>query len=162
MNLLLAFDTELDQISLVLGGRLARFIFANLFRALGITRRHLSDDGQHLWDTIQQDGFRRLIPEDSGEQGGILIFPSHPVTDHVLGRLTSWLQDKNKLHTVLTHCVPILPLRRHRWGSGLQLSGLTIERLQIFLTPGGAPPVTFFDDAMISGHTFQQLSLIHI
>ena len=162
VNLLLAFDTELDQISLALGGRLARFLFANLFRALGITRDHLSDDGQHLWDTIQQDGFRRLIPQGSGEQGGILVFPSHPVTDHVLGRLTGWLQDKNKLHTVLTHCVPILPLRRHRWGSGLQLSGLTIERLQMFLTPGGAPPVTFFDDAMISGHTFQQMkSLLH-
>jgi hypothetical protein len=163
INLLLAFDTELDQISLVLGGRLARFLFANLFRALGIKREHLDDDGQRLWDTIQQDRFRRLIPQGSGEQNGILIFPSHPVTDHVLGRLTGWLQDnKDKLHTVLTRCVPILPLRRHRWGSGLQLSGLTIERLQTFLTQSGAPPVTFFDDAMISGHTFQQMkSLLH-
>lgn len=162
VNLLLAFDTELDQISLVLGGRLARFVFANLFRALGITRDHLNDDGRRLWDTIQQDGFRRLIQQDPGEQGGILIFPSHPVTDHVLGRLTDWLQDKDKLRAVLTHCVPILPLRRHRGGSGLQLSGLTIERLETFLTPDGPPPVTFFDDAMISGHTLQQMkSLLH-
>ena len=162
VNLLLAFDTEFDQISLVLGGRLARFVFANLFRALGITRGHLNDDGKRLWDTIQKDGFRRLIPQDVGELGGILIFPSHPVTDHVLGRLTSWLENTEKLHTVLTHCVPILPLRRHRGGSGLQLSGLTIERLKSFTTKDNAPPVTFFDDAMISGHTFQQMkSLLH-
>lgn len=162
VNLLLAFDTELDQISLVLGGRLARFVYANLFRALGIARDDLNDDGGRLWDTIWKDGFRRLIPRDPGEQDGILIFPSHPVTDHVIGRLTGWLQDQDKLNAVLNHCVPILPLRRHRGGSGLQLSGLTLERLQSFVTEGGAPPVTFFDDAMISGHTFQQMkSLLH-
>ncbi|MBK7664432.1 MAG: hypothetical protein IPJ21_12970 [Sterolibacteriaceae bacterium] len=162
VNLLLAFDTELDQISLVLGGRLARFVYVNLFRALGISRDHLNDDGKRLWDMIGKDAFRRQIPGDLGEQGGILIFPSHPVTDHVLGRLTGWLQDQDKLHAVLTHCVPILPLRRHRGGSGLQLSGLTIERLQSFVTQDGAPTVTLFDDAMISGHTFQQMkSLLH-
>lgn len=157
VNLLLAFDTELDQISFVLGGKLARFLFANLFRALGITQEHLNEEGQRLWKTIQQDGFRRLIPKYSKEQGGILVFPSHPVTDHVFWRLSSWLQDE-KLQTVLTHSVPLLPLRRHRWGSGLQLSGLTIERLKAFITPGVAPPpVTYFDDAIISGHTFQQI-----
>lgn len=162
VNLLLAFDTELDQISLALGGRLARFVYANLFAALGILRDHLKDDGKRLWDMIEKDAFRRLIPGGNGEQGGILIFPSHPVTDHVLGRLTGWLQDQEKLHTVLTRCVPILPLRRHRGGSGLQLSGLTIERLQSFVTQDSAPPVTYFDDAMISGHTFQQMkSLLH-
>lgn len=162
VNLLLAFDTELDQISLALGGRLARFVYANLFRALGITRDDLTEDGSRLWDMIEKDGFRRLIPRDPGDQGGILVFPSHPVTDHVIGRLTGWLEDPSKLHAVLTHCVPILPLRRHRGGSGLQLSGLTLERLQSFVTRDGAPPVTFFDDAMISGHTFQQMkSLLH-
>ncbi|MBK8183232.1 MAG: hypothetical protein IPK63_10215 [Candidatus Competibacteraceae bacterium] len=162
VNLLLAFDTELDQISLILGGRLARFVYANLFRALGISRDHLNDDGRRLWDMIETDAFRRLLPQDPGTQNDILIFPSHPVTDHVIGRLTNWLQDKDKLHTVLTHCIPILPLRRHRGGSGLQLSGLTLERLQSFVTKDGAPSVTFFDDAMISGHTFQQIkSLLH-
>lgn len=162
VNLLLAFDTELDQISLALGGRLARFVYANLFRALGISREHLKDDGKRLWDMIEKDAFHRLIPGGDGNHGGILIFPSHPVTDHVLGRLTGWLQDQDKLRTVLIRCVPILPLRRHRGGSGLQLSGLTLERLQSFVTPGNVPPVTFFDDAMISGHTFQQMkSLLH-
>ncbi len=157
VNLLLAFDTELDQISLALGGKLARFVYANLFRALGISREHLKDDGKRLWDMIEKDAFRRLIPGGNAEYGGILIFPSHPVTDHVLGRLTGWLQDQDMLHTVLNHCVPILPLRRHRGGSGLQLSGLTLERLQSFVTKDSVPPVTFFDDAMISGHTFQQM-----
>jgi|GEM_PF-2167952 len=162
VNLLLAFDTELDQISLVVGGRLARFVYANLFRALGISREHLNDDGRRLWDRIGKDAFRRLIPGDPGEQGGILVFPSHPVTDHVLGRLTSWLNDRDKLDSVLRHCVPILPLRRHREGSGLQLSGLSIERLQFFVANDSAPPVTLFDDAMISGHTVQQMkSLLH-
>ena len=162
VNLLLAFDTELDQISLVLGGRLGRFVYANLFRALGITRDHLNEDGRRLWDVIEKDGFRRLIPREPGAKGGILVFPSHPVTDHVLGRLTSWLHDQNNLRTLLSRCVPILPLRRHRGGSGLHLSGLALERLESLVTENGAPPVTFFDDAMISGHTFRQMkSLLH-
>jgi hypothetical protein len=162
VNLLLAFDTELDQISLALGGRLARFVYANLFTALGISREHLKDEGKRLWDMIEKDAFRRLIPGGNSEQGGILIFPSHPVTDHVFGRLTGWLENQDKLRTVLNHCVPILPLRRHRGGSGIQLSGLTLERLQSFVTQNSVPPVTFFDDAMISGHTFQAMkSLLH-
>lgn len=164
VNMLLAFDTELDQISLVLGGRLARFVYDNLFRALGLGREDLNDEGQRLWDTIEDDGFRRLLPRSPGNQRGIVVFPAHPVTDHVVGRLTGWLDDSRVLRSTLERCVPILPLRRHRGGSGLQLSGLTLERLQSFVPVDGTPPplVTFFDDALISGHTFRQMkSLLH-
>ena len=99
-----------------------------------------------------------MIPFSSGKPNGILVYPSHPVTDHVVGRLTGWLENRNKLNEVLERCVPILPLRRYRAGSGLQLSGLTLEHLQSFITIDTKPPsVTYFDDALISGHTYQQV-----
>lgn len=48
VNLLLAFDTELDQVSLVVGGKLARFVYANLFRVFGITLGDLNEAGRLL------------------------------------------------------------------------------------------------------------------
>ncbi len=158
VNLLLAFDTELDQVNLLVGGKLARFVYANLFRAFAIRRDHLNEEGERLWDRIEKDRFQRLIPCNSCQLTGILVYPSHPVSDHVVGRLTGWLKNQDKLNEVLERCVPILPLRRYRAGSGLQLSGLTLEHLKSFIAEGTEPPsVTYFDDALISGHTYQQV-----
>lgn len=167
INLLLAFDTELDQISLALAGALGRYIYANLFRVLAIRPTHLNALGKSLRAAIRHDGFRHLLPATIGRDKGLLLFPSHPVTDHVLARLMTWVEDEAKRDDILGRCIPVLPLRRHRGGSGLQLSGLTLERLKSFTSSlddqsRPPPPIVFFDDAMISGRTFLELkSLLH-
>lgn len=167
INLLLAFDTELDQISIALAGTLGRFIYANLFRVLDLQPEHLNALGKSLHGAIKHDNFRNLLPASIGQNGGLLLFPSHPVTDHVLARLMTWVEDDTKRNEVLARCIPVLPIRRHRGGSGLQLSGLTLERLRSFVPgrddgTGSPPPIVFFDDAMVTGRTFIELkSLLH-
>lgn len=167
INLLLAFDTELDQISIALAGTLGRFIYANLFRVLNVKPEHLNALGKSLHKAIQHDDFRNLLPASIGCNRGLLLFPSHPVTDHVLARLMTWIEDDTKRAEILTYCIPVLPLRRNRGGSGLQLSGLTLERLRSFASTQEddarpPPPIVFFDDAMVTGRTFIEFkSLLH-
>lgn len=162
LNLLLAFDTELDRISVALGGSLARFIYANLFRTFGLTEDHLNEKGQQILEAVSQDNYRKLLPAELGTRNPLLLYPSHPVTDHVIDKFLSLLsdvvsdgQDRSPLDAVRVRLVAILPIRRHRSGSGLQISGLILERLKCIPTP--RPPVVLFDDAFISGRTYADL-----
>ncbi|MCI0724677.1 MAG: phosphoribosyltransferase, partial [Acidobacteria bacterium] len=159
VNLMLAFDTELDRISLVLAGSLARWVYANLFRTFCLENAHLTVAGQSLRGAIEQDRYQRLLPEDLADQNPVLLYPSHPVTDHVVDRFLSFIGDHNRLEEIRARMLPMLAIRRHRGGSGLQLSGLTLDRLEGIRFGYGKkrPPVVFFDDAMISGRTYEEL-----
>lgn len=143
---------------------MGRYIYANLFRVFDIRKEHLCETGQSLFRAIHQDKFRRFLPESLAHSNALLIFPSHPVTDHVIDCFLALVDDEAKRSDIYSRCIPILPLRRHRGGSGLQISGLTLERLEILYhsKQPETPPVVFFDDAMISGRTYSEIkSLLH-
>lgn len=159
VNLMLAFDTEVDRISLVLAGSLARWVYANLFRIFALESAHLTDVGQRLLKAIADDGYRRLLPEGLAQQEPLVVYPSHPVTDHIVDRFLSLVADHNRLEALRARMLAILPIRRHRGGSGLQVSGLTLDRLEKIRVGRSKkrPPVVFFDDAVISGRTYEEV-----
>ncbi len=161
LNLLLAFDTELDHISLELGGTLARFLYLNLFDVLGLKYSDLTSTGKSIIEAAKRDDDVRRYPKSLGEQGALLIYPSHPVTDHVIDKFLSLILDEpddetntSSLQRVRDRIIPVLPIRRHRSGSGLQISGLILERLQSITD---RRPVVIFDDALISGRTYSDI-----
>lgn len=159
INLMLAFDTELDRISLVLAGSLARWVYANLFRIFALETAHLTETGQRLLNAIANDQYRRLLPEGLAQQEPLVVYPSHPVTDHIVDRFLSLIGNHDRLETVRARMLAILPIRRHRGGSGLQISGLTLERLDKMWVGRRkkCPPVVFLDDAVISGRTYEEV-----
>lgn len=157
LNLLMAFDTELDRINLAFGGSLARFVYANFFNIFGLNESHLNDKGREIFQAIRKDKYQKLLPADL--EGALLLYPSHPVTDHMVDRFLSLVSDipadgteDSPLDDVRNHLIAVLPIRRHRGGSGLQISGLILERLKQIGVP--KPPVVWFDDALISGRTY--------
>lgn len=164
INLLLAFDTELDRISLVLeGGSLARFTYANLFCALGVTQEHLNEQGRKLLAIVGNDNYRHLLPPGLWDRKPLLVYPSHAVTDHIIDRFLGLFLPEY-MEAVRSRLIAILPVRRHRSGSGLQVSGITLERLRSFVPPEKEtdqpeppPPVIYFDDAVISGRTYEEI-----
>jgi hypothetical protein len=160
LNLLLAFDTELDRINLALTGSLARFVYANFLNLFGLTPKDLNDKGRELFEAIQRDDYSKLIPQHLASEDALLLYPSHPVTDHILDRFLGLIENQHSngqtpLSRVQDRIVAVLPVRRHRTGSGLQISGLVLERLQKRATRN--PPVVMFDDALISGRTYADL-----
>lgn len=163
INLLLAFDTELDRVSLAVGGSLARFMFANLFLIFGLTPDKLTDTGQHLLRAIEKEREMLspyLLPETLAALGTILVYPSHAVTDHVIDRFLGLIQDDAELKKIRDRIRGILPVRRYRSGSGLQVSGLVLEWLDARANRKGRkkiPPAVIFDDAVISGRTYHDL-----
>lgn len=159
INLMLAFDTELDRISLVLAGTLARWAYANLFRVFSVKSAHLTDAGKSVCKAIEDDGYRKLLPTWLAEKNAVLIYPSHPVTDHIIDRFLSLFKDHSALSSVRARIYAVLPVRRNRGGSGLQISGLMLDRLDRIRVgrKSKRPPVVFFDDAVISGRTYEEL-----
>jgi len=154
INLLLAFDTDLDRISLVLGGSLDRFTYANLFRIFGIKEEDLNQQNKTLFNKIKEDNYRHLLPAEIGTKEPLLVYPSHPVTDHIIDCFLGLLSE-NAMKNVRSRLIGILPIRRHRTGSGLQVSGISLERLRI--TAKTDIPVVFFDDGVISGRTYEEV-----
>lgn len=163
INLLLAFDTELDRVSLAVGGSLARFMFANLFLIFGLTPDKLTDAGKRLLGAIKKEReilSPYLLSETLAARGAILVYPSHAVTDHVIERFLGLVQDDTELKELRSRIRGILPVRRYRSGSGLQVSGLVLEWLQARISSKGRrkpPPAVIFDDAVISGRTYHDL-----
>lgn len=169
LNLLMAFDTELDRISLVLGGSLARFVYANLFRIFDLDERHLNQNGCEIYRAIQKDEqrrpYRHLFGNEIATKQPVLVYPSHPVTDHVVDRFLALVLD-SEVERIRKRIHGVLPVRRFRSGSGLQLSGLVVDRLRAVVpkkeTRKKPPPVVFFDDALISGRTYEEIKrLLH-
>ena len=162
LNLLLAFDTELDRISLALEGSMARFVYANFFRLFKLDNTQLNQRGKELFKADQNDQYLKLLPNYLSEENALLLYPSHPVTDHIMDRFLSLVADKihqgeqsSPLDRVRSRLIAVLPIRRYRSGSGLQISGLVLKRLQDIPSP--KPPVVIFDDALISGRTYSDL-----
>ena len=153
LNLLLAFDTELDKINLEVAGSMARFVYANFFRLFGLRADELDPRRERLLDAIQKESYTHLLPEGLNARKALLVYPSHPVTDHVIDRFLGLIQEPT-LSRIRERILPILPIRRHRTGSGLQVSGLVLQRLASLDEP--KPPVVFFDDALITGRTYAE------
>lgn len=159
INLLLAFDTELDRISLALGGSLARFAYANFFNVFGISEANLNEQGKKLFSVVSGDKYHHLLPAEIGRKSAegnepLLVYPSHPVTDHIIDRFLGLLSEET-LIKIRSQLIAILPVRRHRSGSGLQVSGITLERLGKAANPD--TPVVYFDDGVISGRTYEEI-----
>lgn len=162
INMLRAFDTELDQISLALDGSLARFTYANLFRIFDLRTEHLNESGAQLVEAIELDDYRNRFPQNMHARKPALIYPSHPTTDHIIDKFMSMIADHEKREYVQSRVIPILPLRRNRRGLGLQISGLVLERLQAVCRASDQPLLVYFDDALITGRTFAEIkSLAH-
>lgn len=158
INLLLAFDTELDRISLALGGSLARYIYANLFHIFGVGAEDLNEQGKKLLPIIANDAYRRILSLDvvkkSDGREPLLVYSAHPVTDHIIDRFLGLLSEES-LRKIRSRLIAILPVRRHRSGSGLQVSGITLERLSNAANQD--TPVVYFDDGVISGRTYEEI-----
>ena len=162
LNLLVAFDTELDHIRLTIGGSLARFVYANLFNLFGLASAQLNERGKELLAAVKKDPYKKILPETLSIRNALLLYPSHPITDHVLDRFLSLISDEilpgeqaSPLDMVCKRSIAVLPIRRHRNGSGLQISGLILDKLKNITEP--KPPIVLFDDALISGRTYADI-----
>jgi len=153
INLLLAFNTELDRISLHLGGSLARFTYANFFRIFGITEKDLKRQNKALFNKIKEDNYRNLLSTNDTENS-LLVYSSHPVTDHIITQFLELLEN-DVTKKIRSELIAISPIKRHRSGSGLQISGITLERLKIKADKNVS--VIFFDDGVISGRTYEEI-----
>lgn len=154
LNLLLAFDTELDKINLTFAGSVARFVYSNLFVLFGVKQDDLQVRGQELYAAIQKDNYQQQLPDDLDERNALVVYPSHPVTDHIFDRFLGLFKEA-PLSRIRQRLLPILPIRRHRTGSGLQVSGMILRKLRELSNP--TPPVVFFDDALVTGRTYAEL-----
>ena len=154
INLLLAFNSELEHIGS--GNSLAKFIYANFFRVFDIKQKDLNKPRKGLITSVNEAQFKHLLPECLGEQKPLLVYPSHPVTDHIVNEFLALLEE-NALSKVRDNLIAILPVRRHRSGSGLQVSGITLERLNKAIDVEEKRPVVYFDDGVISGRTFIEI-----
>jgi hypothetical protein len=155
INLRLAFDTELDRIGLELGGSLARFIYANFFRIFDIQKADLKEQNKILLEKIKNDKYQHLFSQEDIGKNALLVYPSHPVTDHIIECFLDLLT-RDTMQTVRSRLIGILPIRLHRSGSGLQVSGITLERLRLTKNKD-TTPVVFFDDGVISGRTYEEV-----
>ena len=159
INLLLAFKSEFDHIGS--GNSLAKFTYANFFRILNIKTKDLNEQNKRLILNIKDAKFKHLLPDDLWIKKPILVYPSHPVTDHIINEFLSLLEG-HALLRVRDNLISILPIRRHRSGSGLQVPGLTLERLNDAIKTVKNRPVVYFDDGVISGRTFIEVKrLLH-
>jgi len=154
INLLLAFNTELERITLDSGGSLARFTYANLFQVFDIREINIKSQYKPLFRKIKEDKYKNLLCIKEETEGSLLVYPSHPVTDHIIGLFLELLEHEVTVK-IRKRVIAILPIRRHRSGSGLQVSGITLERLK--LNAFANPPIIFFDDAIISGRTYEEI-----
>lgn len=165
LNLLAAFDTEIDHISLAFAGGMARYVYRNFLIVFGLEGKHLNERGRALLEAMKGDKARKVLPAEVASHDPIILYPSHPVTDHIFDRFLGLLDassgqgvDKTSiLERTRQRLVPVLPIRRNRSGSGLLLSGVVLEKLQA-MNP--KPPVIIFDDALISGRTYADLKRI--
>lgn len=157
VNLLLAFNSELEHIGS--GNSLAKYIYANFFRVFGIKEKDLNSPNKSLIKSVQEAQFKHLLPKILGEQKPLLVYPSHPVTDHIVNEFLCLLEDE-ALSKIRNNLIAILPVRRHRSGSGLQVSGITLERLNKAIDPENERPVVYFDDGVISGRTFIEIKTL--
>lgn len=159
INLLLAFKSEFDHIGS--GNSLAKFTYANFFNIFNIKVEDLNEQNKKLISNIKEANFKHVLHNDLWKEKPILVYPSHPVTDHIINEFLSLLEDQTLLR-VRDNLISILPIRRHRSGSGLQVPGLTLERLNDAINTEENRPVVYFDDGVISGRTFIEVKrLLH-
>ncbi len=159
INLLLAFKSEFDHIGS--GNSLAKFTYANFFNIFNIKVEDLNEQNKKLISNIKEANFKHVLHNDLWKEKPILVYPSHPVTDHIINEFLSLLEDQALLR-VRDNLISILPIRRHRSGSGLQIPGLTLERLNDAINTEENRPVVYFDDGVISGRTFIEVKrLLH-
>lgn len=157
VNVMLAFDTEIDRINITVGGSLARYLFKKLMGLFGITEHQLTEAGKRVLKVAETDTYSLLLPDAFHARKPLLIYPSHVVTDHVIDRFLGFISDADVLRDLRGRTIGILPVRRHRTGSGLQISGLILGELQREARRRPKPPVVLFDDALVTGRTYAEL-----
>lgn len=150
LNLIAALEMPLDHTGMPTTGDIAKFIYQQLFNLLDIPNTKLSEKGRE----IAEASHVQHIPRGRRRQS-VLIYPSHPVTDHIINCLMQLVSDdyKDKLRKQL---VGILPIRRPRSGSTLLISGLVSERLEQ-IARSGTTAAVIFDDAMLTGRTYYEI-----
>lgn len=151
LNLIAAFDSQLDQTGLPSVGNLARFVYQNLIDYMGITDDMLNEKGRKIvsYATASQRVQKKQ------RRKSVLVYPSHPVTDHIINQFSQLVLDdyKSELQRQL---IGLLPIRRTRSGSTLLISGLASERLER-CAQGGVSTAIIFDDAMLTGRTYHEI-----
>ena len=89
----------------------------------------MNEQNKRLILNIKDAKFKHLLHDDLWIKKPLLVYPSHPVTDHIINEFLSLLED-HALSRVRDNLISILPIRRHRSGSGLQVPGLTLETIK--------------------------------
>jgi len=154
LNLLLAFDSELDLVGLPFKGGVARYVFFHFFSFLGVSDKDLNEEGVKVRNKIKEEYPPSSKDEDVKDKAYI-IYPSHPVTDHVIEKFLSLIApiSQNKLRTRM---IGLWPVQRNRSVSALLLSGLVSERLNSISHERNAR-IMLFDDAVITGRTYEEI-----
>ena len=119
-----------------------------------ITASDLKPQHRRLFNKIEKDSYKHLLSESNNSQNALLVYPSHPVTDHIIDSFLNLLEN-GATKSIRSRMIAILPIRRHRSGSGLQISGITLERLTN--EANKSPRVVFFDDGVVSGRTYEEI-----
>ena len=166
INLIAAFDSELDAISILAGSQLASFIYLHLFRIFNLNLKQLSTRGKEIFRRINpvkipDNKQQYYLPKKPVKNPPIFLYISHIVTDHILEQFMRLIVDGEKIQQIQSSIVPIVSLRMNRSGSTLCLSGLTIEKIESIvnqkLEEGLKTNAVLFDDAVISGRTQDEL-----
>src|SRR3989304_9633933 len=108
----------------------------------------MTEEGLRVLEKIKEE---YLIPEKekTTKKKAYIIYPSHPVTDHVIEKFLSLLVPLSQ-NKIRTRMIGLWPGQRNRSGSALLLSGLVSERINSISQEKNAS-IMIFDDAVITG-----------
>lgn len=157
INLRLAFEAESAGVGGVPNGPLARFIYRNLISLFGLSLGDFASTGAEVYLRTMAPPYTRHVLK----RASALVYMSHAVTDRVIDSFLRLLSSDrgskaaSSLDEVRERVIGLTPIRRHRRGSGLQVSGLMLERLRELA--GDGKPAVIFDDALVTGRTYSDL-----
>ncbi|MBT8420462.1 MAG: phosphoribosyltransferase [Gammaproteobacteria bacterium] len=143
---------------------LASYLFHEILSPLRLAfeqdfDRDLSITGQQLRNRVDDDIKReRLQNYEDDWNAQAVVYPFHPNTAAAVNNLLDcFLEEKRSKYR--NRFIPVQPVRRRQGHGAILFSPLALERVQNLLknSDGRAPNVLLFDDAIITGHTVDEL-----
>nr|VFJ59472.1 MAG: Phosphoribosyl transferase domain-containing protein [Candidatus Kentron sp. DK] len=135
---------------------LAQYLFRQIICPLQPDFQDLSPIGQQLWKKVEECVNEKGADDD--RKARAVIYPFHPNTTAAVNSLLACFSEK-VLEEYRNRFIPVQPVRRRQGHGAMLFSPLAMERVRKLLegSDEGTRNVLLFDDALITGHTMDEL-----
>ncbi|QDG40082.1 hypothetical protein FJN14_17105 [Alteromonas mediterranea] len=158
INIYKAFDSELDQITIRVGSKLALYVFDNLSSIFRLkTKKDFTDEGWAIYRQIKDNpknySYRKF--EAKKTVNSHLLIPNHPTMVHIVNKFIAFLRNES-ISSLLIKRLHFIPTSA--WSSANIAPELLELRLK-FEKLNEIEPISlvFLDDAQITGKSADEV-----